>query len=80
MEIYPKSKKDYIHETIYLKNTSFTTRRAVIEQIISNLDPTEIRNILDEMEEYQNRLDGIEMTEYQMYSKDTRELLENLLK
>jgi|UPI00031D204F hypothetical protein len=33
-DIYPKSNREYIEETIYLKNDSYLARRAVVEQII----------------------------------------------
>jgi hypothetical protein len=80
MDIYPKSDKDYIEETIYLKNSSFKTRRAVIEQLISTMNPEEVKGLLFKMEEYQNNLEGFEKSEYELYSKETKELLKRLLK
>lgn len=53
-DIYPKTDKDYIKETIFLKNTSSLTRQAVIEQIISKLSKQKIKGLLREMEKYQN--------------------------
>jgi len=79
-EIFPKSDEDYIEETIYLKNHSFLTRRAVIEQIISKLPPDDIKSLLQKMDEHQHELEGLEKTEYEVYSKETRNLIEGLIK
>ena len=78
-DIYPKSDKAYIEETIYLKSDGQTTRRAVIEQIISRLDKQEIKALLNEMDEYVNGLEGLEKTEYEIYSKETYEGIQDLL-
>jgi len=79
MALYPKAEKDYIEETIFLKNDSWLSRRAVIEQIISKLDKTEIRALLEEMESYANSLDGVEKSAYEIYSRETYEKIEALL-
>ncbi len=55
-EIYPKPAKAYIEETIYLKNESTLSRRAVVEQIISGLTKDEIRDLLEEMDRYKEDL------------------------
>ncbi|MDD4150093.1 MAG: hypothetical protein PHE33_08695 [Bacteroidales bacterium] len=79
MDIFPKSKKDYIDETIYLKNDSKISRRAVIEQIIAKLSKNEIRGILLQMDNHLNSLDGFERTSYEFYSKETYEQIQALL-
>ncbi|MBN2425712.1 MAG: hypothetical protein JXR46_13840 [Calditrichaceae bacterium] len=78
-EIYPKPDKDYIEETIYLNNNSATSRRAVIEQIISKLPKQEIQNILNKMDVYKNSLEGLKRKEYELYSKDTYDRIKALL-
>lgn len=78
-DIYPKSDKAYIEETIYLKSDGQTTRRAVIEQIISRLDKQEIKALLSEMDDYANGLEGSEKTEYEIFSKETYEGIQDLL-
>jgi hypothetical protein len=78
-EIYPKSDREYIEETIYLRNPSSQTRRAVIEQIIAKLSKAEIELLLEKMDAYKNRLEGLKKTEYEFYSKDTYEQIKALL-
>jgi len=78
-DIYPKSDKKYIEETIYRQNTSVAARRAVIEQIISKMDKQEIKALLNEMDEYKNSLKGSEKTEYEFYSKETYKIIQELL-
>jgi hypothetical protein len=78
-EIHPKSKTEYIKETIYLKNDCQMTRRAVIEQIISKLSVKQIRILMDKMEEYKNQLEGLKKQEYEIYSKETYQMLKNLV-
>jgi hypothetical protein len=70
MKINPKPENSYVEETIYLKNGSPITRRAGIEQIISKLSKDKIRELIDEMDTYKKSLEGIELTEYEIYSKD----------
>jgi len=79
MEIYPKPEKEYIRETIYLKNNSPLARRAVIEQIISKLEKNEVEELLEEMDSYMNQLEGYEKTHYRIHSEETREKIRALL-
>lgn len=78
-DIYPKSDKNYIKETIFLENSSPVTRRAVVEQIISKLNKKQIRGLLSEMEEYKNSLEGYEKTKYERNIKDVYRRIEDLL-
>lgn len=78
-EIYPKPAKDYIEETIYLRNNSQMTRRAVIEQIIAKMNKSEIEDLLKKMDEYKNNLEGLKRSEYEIYSKDTYEKIRGML-
>ena len=78
-DIYSKSDKDYIKETIFLKNTSSLSRQAVIEQIIAKQSKQKIKGLLREMEEYKNSLDGSEKTEYEIHSEDVYKKIKALL-
>ncbi len=79
MDIFPKSEKDYINETIYLKNDAKISRRAVVEQIIAKLSKEEIKAILLQMDKHLNSLQGYEKSTYQLYSKETYEQIQALL-
>ena len=79
-DIYPKPDKDYISETIFLRNGSFATRRAVVEQIISKMNKQDIKDLLKKMDKYKNNLEGLKKTEYEIYSKDTYNEIQGLLK
>ena len=78
-EIYPKSDKDYITETIYRRNNSAMTRRAVVEQIIAKMNKQEIKDLLKKMDEYKNSLKGLKKMEFEIYSKNTYEKIQGLL-
>ena len=78
-DIYPKPDNEYIEETIYLRNGSSVTRRAVVEQIIAKMSKQEIKELLKNMDEYKNSLEGLKRTEYEIYSKDTYEKIQELL-
>jgi len=78
-DIYPKTEKQYIKETIYLENECQLTRRAVAEQIISKLDPNQIHILIQKMDAYKNDLEGLEKTEYEIYSEETYNLIKELL-
>jgi len=78
-DIYPKSDEEYIEETIYLTSDGQTSRRAVIEQIISKLDKNEIKKLLKKMEDYSKTLEGYEKSKYDYYSKETYDSIKSLL-
>lgn len=79
MDIFPKSEKDYINETIFLKNDSKISRKAVVEQIIAKLSKEEIRALLLKMDNHLNSLEGYEKSTYQLYSRETYEQIQTLL-
>jgi hypothetical protein len=79
MNIYPKSQEKYIEETIYLKNESALSRRAVVEQFVSKLSKHEIKLLLKKMDIYKNSLDGYEKIKYEEYSKETYKQIQALL-
>lgn len=78
-DIYPKPKKQYIEETIYLENESAKTRRAVVEQIISKMDKDEIKALLKKMKKHEQSLSGKEQTAYKKNSKNLYLQIEALL-
>lgn len=69
-EIYPRSDRQYILETIHLYNISSKTRRAVIEQIIATKSKAEIESILQEMDDYRKNLEEPWKTLHEIKSKD----------
>lgn len=79
-DIFPKPDQEYIDETIYRKNNSELIRRAVVEQIISKMSKDEIAGLLKKMDEYKNSLEGLERTEYELYSKDVYERIKDLIR
>ncbi len=78
-DIYPKTDREYIRETIYCRNGSAVSRRAVVEQIISKLGRDEIRELLNEMDAYKNSLEGIQKSSYERCSKNVYERMQTLL-
>ena len=78
-EIYPKSDRQYIIETIHLYNTSSKTRRAVIEQIIATKSKAEIESILKEMDDYKNSFEEPWKTLHEIKSKDIYDQIKALL-
>lgn len=78
-DIYNKTDEEYIKETIFLYNSCPLSRRAVIEQIIAKLSSQEIEQLLREMDNYKNSLEGLEKTEYEIYSEDTYNQIRELL-
>ncbi|MDA3838033.1 MAG: hypothetical protein PF574_03515 [Candidatus Delongbacteria bacterium] len=78
-DIYPKSDEEYIEETIYLTSDGQTTRRAVIEQIISKLQKKEIKQLLKKMDDHSKTLEEYEKSKYDTYSKETYESIKSLL-
>jgi len=78
--LYPKSEDKYIKDLIYVaKDGSPLTKRAIIEQIVSKRSKTEKQDILNAMDKHKNGLDGLERTEYELYSKATYEQIKELL-
>ena len=78
-EIFPKPDRKYIEETIYLRNPSAKTRRAVVEQIIARKSKAEIESLIKKMDNYKNSLEGSEKIMYELKSKDTYEQIKALL-
>lgn len=79
-DIYPKTDEEYIDETIYCKNNSEVTRRAVVEQIISKLSKDEITGLLKNMDEYKESLESLERNLYDLHSKDTYDSIKDLIR
>jgi hypothetical protein len=78
-EIYPKSDREYIHETIYLRNGSTVTRRAVVEQIIATKPKAKIESILKKMDKYHNGFEEPYNSKYERQAKATYDQIKALL-
>lgn len=76
--IWPKSDKEYINETIYLHNSSEMTRQAVTEQIISKLNKEEIEKLLKKMDKHYNK--PIESDQIKYIYKDPRKVVYQRIK
>ncbi len=74
-EIYPKSDREYINETIYLHNGSSATRRAVVEQIIATKSKAKIKSILKKMDKY---YDGFEEPFTRTYKRQAKETYDQI--
>jgi hypothetical protein len=64
-KIYPKSDKAYIQEALLLKNSSPTTRRAVLEQIIANQSREAINAYIKQIDQQKEKLEGIDKDIYE---------------
>jgi hypothetical protein len=73
-----KNDKILIQDIVEL-NGNLNYRKAILQSISKDLSKKDIQNILHKMDKYQNSLDGLEKTEYEIYSKETRELLKTFL-
>jgi tetratricopeptide (TPR) repeat protein len=78
-KIENKNDDEYIEETIYLKNDSEVTRRAVIEQIITKKSVKEIRSLLKKMDQYKNSLEGSKRIQYEISSEATFSAIRSLV-
>jgi len=79
-EISPNSDKTFIKQLIRIeKGHSYITRKAIVEQIVANKTKAEIQEVLNEMDKYKNSLQGLDKQEYEMYSKETYKLIQELL-
>lgn len=76
---YSRSDRDFVEETIYMKNPSSLTRQAVFEQIISNLEKEEIRYLLRKMKLHKNRLREPESERYWRRAEGLYRQMEELL-
>ncbi len=73
-----KNAKILIQDIIEL-NGNFNYRKAIIQSISQKLSKQDIESVLRKMDNYQNSLEGLEKTEYKIYSKETKELLKSYL-
>ncbi len=78
--IEDKSDDEYIKNTIYLKNDSEVSRRAVIEQIISKRSREEIQSLLNKMDQYKKSLKRSKRIQYEISSEGIYAALQSLLK
>ncbi|TCO10990.1 hypothetical protein [Natronoflexus pectinivorans] len=78
-DFHQKPERKLINETIFLQNKSALTRRAVFEQIISELSNEELKSVLNRMDNHQSRLTGLEKERYEKASKELYENIKALL-
>jgi len=77
-EYWQRSHKEYINDIISL-NGNLNYRRAIIEEFGQNLSSKEIEKIINRIDSYKNSLDGYKKTNYEFFSKETVDLLNDLL-
>jgi len=64
-KIYPKTDKAYIQETLLLKNSSPTTRRAVLEQIFATQSREAINAYIKQIDQQKEKLEGTDKINYE---------------
>ena len=75
---WQKSIHEYIDDIVLL-NGNINYRKAIIQTISSQLTQKDYEDILNRMEKYETSLKGLEKTEYEIYSTDTKELIKYYL-
>ena len=77
-DYWQKSINEYINDIVLL-NGNINYRKAIIQTISTQLTQKDFEDILNKMEKYENSLKGLERTEYEIYSTDTKELIKYYL-
>ncbi len=77
-DYYQKSNNEYIHDIIVL-NGNLNYRKAILQILNNKLNNKFLEDILNQMNEYENSLHGLEKTEYGIYSSETKELINHYL-
>ncbi len=77
-DYWQRSHKEYINDIIHL-NGNLNYRRAIIEEVGQNLSSKEIEKIINKIDRYKNSLDDYKKTNYEFFSKETVDLLNDLL-
>ena len=75
---WQRSYKEYINDIIHL-NGNLNYRRAIIEEVGQNMSSKEIEEIINKIDRYKNSLDGYKQTNYEFFSKETVDLLNDIL-
>ncbi len=73
-DYWKKPKIELINDIVVL-NGNLNYRRAILQNISNVLSTKDYKDILIKMDKYQNSLEGLEKTEYEIYSKETKELI-----
>ncbi len=73
-----KNEKEYINDIVVL-NGNLNYRKAILQILSPNFNKEDFENILIRMKKYEHSLEGLEKTEYEIYSTDTKELIEYYL-
>jgi len=77
-QIWPRKRKEYIRDIVRM-NGNLNYRKAIIEELGKNWDVNEIEKLLDQMTKHQNKLEGVEKMNYEIFSEETKDLLEKFL-
>ncbi|MCK5169854.1 MAG: hypothetical protein KAQ75_08240 [Bacteroidales bacterium] len=77
-EYWQRSHKEYINDIIIL-NGNLNYRRAIIEEVGQNLSSKEIKKIINKIDSHKNSLDSYKKTNYEFFSKETIDLLNDIL-
>jgi len=75
---FNKSNQQYINDIVML-NGNFNYRKAIIEVISNEISSDDILNMINGLEEHQNKLQGSEKMKYEIIAKDTKDELKKLL-
>jgi len=73
-----RNEKEYINDIVVL-NGNLNYRKAILQILSPNFNKEDYKNILIKMKKYENLLEGLEKTEYEIYSTETKELIEHYL-
>lgn len=71
-----KSKEEYINDVIVL-NGNLNYRKAILQSISGELNNDDLENILIKMQKFENSLENYEKMEYEIFSKETKELIKS---
>jgi len=77
-EYWKKNEKEYINDIIILSG-NLNYRKAILQTLLPNFNKSDYEYVLNKMEKYENSLEGLERTEYEIYSTETKELIEYYL-
>lgn len=69
-----KNRDEYINDIVQL-NGNFEYRKAIIEELSGYLSESDFEGIIQKMEKYSSKLSGYKKSEYDIFSKETIELL-----
>lgn len=78
-EHWARTQKEYINDIIPL-NGNLNYRKVIMEEIGNDLSNDDIDRILKGMDKYEETLEGYKKSEYNYFSKETKDLIKQYLK